>query len=190
MKVIYVTLMALLLWNCSNSTNSNEQYSGPLKEFFLNYDNLIADKYKIKQLESEYFAILGKGDQKVIDKYITDFEKMHSSIISEVKKKFPEKTLQLPFEQKDKTRTDVKSLYIESYQFPWNTATRLSYNVGFECDKLEDSPLSLVRFEFIDMDDDIIMSSNVGVSNNGTYQFEIRPEIEFYKFKKIIVSTL
>lgn len=190
MKVIYITIMVVLLWNCTNSTTTKQQYDGSLKEFFLYYDDLTNQKYKIKNLESEYFSILGKGDKKLIDKYLNDFEKMHNSIISEVKKKYPEKTIQLPFEQQNITMVDVKSIYINSYQFPWNTATKLSYNIGFECNKIDDTPLTLVRFEFIDMDNDIIMSSNVGVTANGTYQFEIRPEIEFFTFKKINIITL
>lgn len=189
MKLIYCLLFVGLFTSCQSTNQQQSAYSGPLRELFIHWDELSTHEFHIAEKDRNYNLALGLNDQQAIDRAVSDFATAHKGILDAIKQKFPVGTLKLPVEQSDVKLVEVTNLAMADYMFPWNTATRLSFILSFDCKVKNKLPITLVRFEFYDRDNDIIMSSNVAVGQSGKYQFEIRPEVEFYHFTKVIVSA-
>jgi hypothetical protein len=191
MKRILLSLATLAVVGCSlfDSSNQKKQFSGPFADFFKEETRLTQDKYNLDDCNRAYSLAFGLNDETAKDKALKDFETAHKAIIEEISSKYPGGTLNLPIVQNDPSIVSVGRLYISNYMFPWNTATRLSYQLSFDCVVNQKKDLSMVRFEFYDSDGDLFMTSSVSVIQSGTYNFEIRPEVEFFHFEKAIVTV-
>nr|WP_321453809.1 hypothetical protein [uncultured Carboxylicivirga sp.] len=194
MKKIYVLKVAVLfiafLFSCNN-TDQNEMFSGPLEPFFRKTAEVI-DRHQLAKLNQEFNKWVALNDENEIKRVNEEFAHGHQSVINEIKQLFPVNSIILPFEETPDSKLLVKlnKLSLSSYQFPWETALRLSYKVSMSCEKIADAGILMVRLEYYDVEDDIIMSSNVPITNTGRYTFEIRPEVTFYRFKNIKVKVI
>ncbi len=187
---ILTALIAVFLHSCSSENSSTNHYSGPLVPFFKTWDELNAGEYNLEKINEDYYLIVGHNNKAEIDKKLKEFEVAHAQLIKLFSKKYPPGSVKLKFEQADKQALEVKDIVLSEYFFPWNTALRLAYKVKFTCVRNNEDPASTVRFEFYDGEGDIISSSSCFVKETGEYEFEIRPEIEFFHFEKIQVSVL
>ena len=161
-----------------------------MHDFFTFSNKLTSEKYNLDEHNSKHSKAVGLNDEATIKQSLEKFHEMHNNIIKEIEEKFPLNTIKLEFEQLNNDQVDVSQIVISKYQFPWDTAIRLSYLISFDCKIVNSKPVNMVRFEFHDTDNDIFLSSNTAVYQNGTYTFEIRPEIEFFNFQKIVVTVI
>lgn len=186
---ILLILILTCLWSCNNSATIDYSYSGPLKKFFIDLDGLANDKYNLQEKNRQHTIAIGLNDKAAVDKALSEFKTAHQSIIDAMSLNYPLGSVQFPIEQSDLLPGKISNLRITQYQFPWETATRLSFILSFDYLKTMEKPMSLVRFEFYDNENDLFMSSNVSVEQSGTYSFEIRPEIEIFHFQKTLVTV-
>ncbi len=188
--LILTILLVMVSTGCSNQTSSNYNYSGPLAPFFEAWDEVNSGKYNLEKINEDYYLIIGHNNQQEIDKKLKEFADAQEQLIKIFSEKYPPGSVKLNFQQDDKSVVEVKDIVLSDYYFPWNTAVRLAYKVKFRCNRNNEDPTSTVRFEFYDEDGDIISSSSCFVKGTGEYEFEIRPEIEFFHFQKIVISIL
>ncbi|MBN2742839.1 MAG: hypothetical protein JXR39_02990 [Marinilabiliaceae bacterium] len=190
-KLLSILAGCLITWSsCQQTQGGYEKATGPLGEFLNHSNHLTTVQHQLDQQNSLYTTAVGKNDEAAKEKILADIAQHHTAIIKEMEAKYPLGSIALPYEQTNADLVSIDKVVLAKYQFPWNTATRLSYIIRFECGVKHDKPLTMLRFEFIDKDKDIFMSSNMAVYQSGSYEFEIRPEVEFFHFEKILISVL
>jgi len=191
MKYLMLLMAIMLVSGCSFFDKSQQSlsFSGPLTKFFEESDKLIKDK-KLEELNEQYNRASIEGDENTKTSVLASFESAHKAIVEQIAIKYPSGTVSIPIEQKDQTNVNIKGLSISEYLFPWNTATKMSYRLSFDCTVNQNRDLSLVHFEFYDADGDLFMTSNVSVFKSGSYTFEIHPEVEFFHFEKAVVTVI
>lgn len=191
MKYLMLFMTIMLLAGCGlvDQSQQSSSFSGPLTSFFEAGDKLIKDK-KLEELSEKYNRASIEGDETTKASVLASFESAQKAIIDQIAIEYPSGTVSLPIEQKDQTSVSIKGLSISEYMFPWNTATKMSYRLSFDCTVNQNKDLSLIHFDFYDADGDLFMTSNVSVFKSGNYTFEIRPEIEFFHFEKVVVTVI
>lgn len=191
MKYLMLFMTIMLLAGCGlvDQSQQSSSFSGPLTSFFEAGDKLIKDK-KLEELSEKYNRASIEGDETTKASVLASFESAQKAIIDQIAIKYPSGTVSLPIEQKDQTSVSIKGLSISEYMFPWNTATKMSYRLSFDCTVNQTKDLSLIHFDFYDAEGDLFMTSNVSVFKSGSYTFEIRPETEFFHFEKVVVTVI
>lgn len=189
MKRGFCCLLIVTLLSCNQQKKEVSQFAGPLKEFFQLFDDLKKEK-EIDKLYSLNIDAVERGDEESRERIRKEFKLAHTDIVEKISKRYQINTVKLPFRQDDKTKIDIQDIYISNYYFPWGTATRLAYDVSFKCVKKTNEPLDMVRFEYYDVDGDIIISSNCVVSKSGTYKIKLWPDKDFFQFKEIEVRVM
>ncbi len=187
-QALYVLLITALI-SCNQQKKEESGFAGPLKEFFQLFSELKKEK-GIDNLYNRNIDAVERGDEEGRLKIREEFKIAHDNIVQEITKQYPINTVKLPFKQGDKSKIDIEEIFISKYYFPWGTATRLAYNVCFKCLKKTDEPLSMVRFEYYDVDNDIIISSNCSVTKSGTFEIRLWADQDFFQFKEILVMVM
>jgi hypothetical protein len=184
----------LLFYRCSTDEGNSNVTEGTLKEFYDYFDKINNDELHLNILAQEYYKSFGTNNQADINTALSKFQDAQKKGISMVLKKFPVGSIKFPFEQTAlKQLTDVKSVYISGYAYPWPTAERLSFYITFEYNlKSSDFIYRTFRVEFYDTSDDIINACNVSIDKSGKTEIYLKPEQEFRKFRslKIIDSKI
>ncbi|MCW3789002.1 hypothetical protein [Plebeiibacterium sediminum] len=187
MKNLLLLMLLLATISCSlGGDNKVTLAKGPLNSLFENFYEL-QESNKLMDLYNANIDAVQKNDQELRNKIKEEFAKAHKSVLDEMSKRFPKKSIHLPFSQEIKETVEVQDLFLADYSFPWGSATRLAYKVGFNCTKKSLDPINIVHLEFKDMEGDIIMTANTSIKESGYYELSIWPEESFAQFKDLDV---
>jgi hypothetical protein len=188
-KLVLSLGLFLFLFGCSGQQSDTMIAGGPLKEFFLTFNELKQNS-SLMDLYNLNIEAVERNDTAERTKIRAKFKVEQDNIIGKIKVNYPLNSLKLPFVQNDKSVVQVEEMYFSDYYFPWASATQLAYTVSFKCIKKSTSQIDMVRFEYRDVDNDIIMSSNCPVTSSGVFEFKIWVDENFYLLNEIEVSVL
>ena len=78
---------------------------------------------------------------------------------------------------------------LPGFTFPWNTATSISYyfTITYKYNK-GDLWFKSISLKFLDSEGDVIYIHNIPANIEGFNRIEVKAQIEFRKFTKIVIN--